>query len=136
MGRELKKVPLDFNYPIGKLWAGYLFSFCNESIIGCDACRSFALAKGIKCEKGDCPDFKEHYKLDLEPPTGEGFQLWNTTTEGHPMSPVFESLELLCEYLEKGKVSVFGYNSTTKEHWFEMLSNDLVFHKDGGAIFL
>lgn len=32
-----------------------------------------------------------------EPPEGEGYQLWETTSEGSPISPVFETLEALCE---------------------------------------
>lgn len=74
--------------------------------------------------------------VDFEPPTGEGFQLWNTTTEGHPMTPVFTTLELLCEYCEKENISSFGYNGATKERWFEMLNTGLVCHKEGNVIFL
>lgn len=72
----------------------------------------------------------------FEPPTGEGFQLWSTTTEGHPMTPVFATLEELCAYCEKESVSVFGYNTLTKEEWFESLSGGLVVHKEGNAVFI
>jgi hypothetical protein len=34
-----------------------------------------------------------------EPPTGEGWQLWSTTTEGHPMSPVFASADELATWM-------------------------------------
>jgi len=61
------------------------------------------------------------------PPEGEGFQLWTTTNEGAPISPVFETLDALCEYLEPN-VSVFGYEKTTKEKWKEMLEADFVHH--------
>lgn len=71
-----------------------------------------------------------------EPPTGDGFQLWTTTTEGSPMTPVFDSLEKLCEYCEKEKVSVFGSSTASKEDWMQMLSDGLVYHKEGNAIFV
>lgn len=70
------------------------------------------------------------------PPKGEGFQLWSTTTEGHPMTPVFKSLEELCEYCEKEKVSVFGSSTATKEEWMKMLDDGFVYHKEGNAVFI
>ena len=73
---------------------------------------------------------------NYEPPTGEGFQLWTTTNEGSPMTPVFDSLEKLCDYCEKEKVSVFGSNTATKEEWMKMLDDGLVYHKEGNAIFI
>lgn len=73
---------------------------------------------------------------DYEPPTGDGFQLWSTTTEGHPMTPVFQSLEELCEHCENEGVSVFGRNTATKEEWLQMLGDGLVLHKEGNAIFI
>lgn len=73
---------------------------------------------------------------EFDPPTGEGFQLWSTTTEGHPMTPVFNSLEALCEYCEKENVSVFGSNGATKEKWMKMLSDDHVYHQEGNIIFV
>ena len=72
----------------------------------------------------------------FEPPVGDGYQLWNTTTEGHPMSPVFDSLEKLCEYLENNKISIFGSDTASKESWFEMLSDDFVYSKKGNIIFI
>lgn len=45
MGRELKRVPLDFKWEIGKLWCGYVNPHtvhkCNE----CDGSRHFAITK-------------------------------------------------------------------------------------------
>lgn len=58
----------------------------------------------------------------FDPPTGKGFQLWSTTTEGHPMTPVFSSLEKLCEYCEKQNVSSFGYDTLSKDQWMQFLS--------------
>lgn len=84
------------------------------------------------------PKAKSNYKnwKSYEPPIGEGFQLWTTTSEGSPMTPVFESLEKLCEYCEKEKVSVFGYNTATKEEWMKMLDSDFVCHKEGNMVFI
>ena len=40
-------------------------------------------------------------------PTGEGYQLWETTTEGSPITPVFASFHELHEYIKKNKY-LFG----------------------------
>jgi hypothetical protein len=35
----------------------------------------------------------------IEPPTGEGWQLWETVSEGSPVSPVFATAEALAQWL-------------------------------------
>jgi hypothetical protein len=52
------------------------------------------------------------------------------------MTPVFASLEDLCEYCEKEKVSSFGFSTLTKEQWFNNLSGDTFVHKEGNVIFI
>lgn len=93
------------------------------------------------CEEGEIWQSEEIKKLSAEwqrfdPPTGDGFQLWSTTTEGHPMSPVFKTLNELCDYLEKEKVSVFGSSTWTKEEWYKSLSGGNVYYQEGNAIFI
>lgn len=84
------------------------------------------------------PKAKEDYENwePYEVPRGEGFQLWDTTGEGSPKTPVFETLEGLCDYCDKEGVSVFGKETTTKEKWMEMLTNGFVYHKKGNNIYI
>lgn len=126
MGRELKRVPLDFDYPLHKVWYGYFvdnISFCissqNEEY--CENCKEFARIKGIDTEQYGCPKFDEYFKQIkdklkelCEPPKGEGYQLWNTTSEGSPISPVFETLDKLCEWCEVN-ATTFGKFKATKK---------------------
>jgi len=81
--------------------------------------------------KSDYENWKEY-----DPPKGEGFQLWTTTSEGSPMTPVFKTLDLLCEFCEKEGVSVFGRSTATKEEWKNMLDDGFVAHKEGNIIFV
>jgi hypothetical protein len=76
----------------------------------------------------------EEWKKE-EPPTGEGFQLWEDTSEGSPISPVFKTLEELCAYCSKN-CSTFGKVMTTKEEWMRMLSENNVHHKIGNMTFI
>lgn len=64
MGREIKRVPLDFDAPRGVVWSGYLVPECRR-----------------------------------EPPEGEGWQVWETVSEGSPISPVFATAEELARHL-------------------------------------
>ena len=98
--------------------------------------------KSHKCSKcnGTGNDWKSENEKELfenwkpnKLPTGEGFQLWSDLT---PITPIFKSLEELCEYCEKEKVSTFGYSTATKQEWIDMLKNGLVFYKEGNNMFI
>lgn len=71
----------------------------------------------------------------FNPPIGEGYQLWEDTSEGSPDSPVFETLEELCEWCEDN-ATVFADIRKTKQEWFEMLNENKVMHQEGNMIFL
>lgn len=72
---------------------------------------------------------------DFEPPEGEGYQLWETTSEGSPVSPVFATLDALCEYAAS-HCSTFGSHTASKEQWRKMLDDDFVCHKEGNMLFI
>lgn len=51
------------------------------------------------------------------------------------MSPVFKTLEELCNWCTDN-MTTFADHKATAEEWKEMLSQDLVYHKEGNAIFI
>lgn len=59
-----------------------------------------------------------------EPPTGEGWQMWETTSEGSPMSPVFKSPEKLASWLADTGASLFGSNMATREQWLKIITGE------------
>ncbi len=61
------------------------------------------------------------------PPRGPGFQLWETTSEGSPVSPVFPTLDALCTWCE-GNATTFGNEKTSAAEWKRMLAGDIVHH--------
>lgn len=144
-----------------KEWNGYMptpeeINLWSLSGMGHDSINSWVCIKaraereGLKttcehCEGHGHVFANEGEKFDYEnwertdPPTGEGYQLWSTTTEGHPMSPVFESLEKLCDWLaEYG--SVFGSEGASKAEWMKMLGGNELVGKEldmpGGKMFM
>jgi hypothetical protein len=247
MGRELKRMPLDFNWPIDQLWKGFVNPYHSQECKACertglnpatkkisDAWYSFGKAKWVNvnanrryndlawsnhltqlevealveagrlydfthdfvpgegwkekvpayrptaeevnewnktsmghdsinqwicvkarakslgvyghCEhcggEGEIWQTEEIKKLaedwqEFQPPVGDGFQLWSTTTEGHPMTPVFATLEALCEHCEVEGVSVFGSDTMSKAEWMKSLGGDnIVTHVVGNLVFI
>lgn len=82
---------------------------CDEN---CDDCRHYAWLKGLRIKSYGCPDF------GVDPPMGDGYQLWETTTEGSPISPVFVTLEELAEWCEDG-ATIIGFQKIAKEEWLK-----------------
>lgn len=143
MGRELKRVPMNFNYQKHSVWYGFYLEV--STCMGdkhCEQCREMARIKEIPMTSYGCPDYDKYLaeplgklKELLAPPAGDGYQLWETTSEGSPVSPVFATLDELCEWCEKN-ATTFGSWKASKSEWKEMLSNDMVHHKEGNAIFI
>jgi hypothetical protein len=244
MGRTLKRVPLDFNWPIGQIWKGYYnpysgvecktckgtgsspearkydddwFSFGDEEwidyihengkqfrynnkahqyhltqvevdalidgnrlgdlrendhvptveevnewakkhIMSHDGINRYICQKAFLKSQGIenmvCPMCEGHgviyptaeiaHKADrwyddekFDPPKGEGYQLWETTTEGSPMTPVFKTASELAEYCAKN-CSVFGSKMWTAVQWLDSFGEhpDMIGLKQGNAIFI
>lgn len=130
MGREVKRVRLDFDWPIGRIWPGYMGGICTEDIryiLGlseeadvdtdelCVVCRRAGKLAGIKFKPHGCPNWQ------IDPPEGEGWQMWETCTEGSPMSPVFKTPEELARWLADNNASAFGNLTATYEQWLGMI---------------
>lgn len=120
MGRSVKRVPIDFNWPMKKIWPGYMI--CITSIMetyypeeGDDLTEIFA--KIMKCKYEDASDL-----TSIDPPTGDGWQMWEDTSEGSPMSPVFKTPEELARWLSNNEASAFGNQTATYKQWLEMIN--------------
>jgi hypothetical protein len=212
MGREIKRVPLDFSWPMNTVWEGFLnphyeghSSNCPEcngrgttiarqrledlthlimisgsdslhgkshpwfdygalyntsgkcpskdmaeltaglagrkpcSFLGHDACDRWSATKAIikaaklkeswgickHCKgQGNVWDSKEN-KLKAarwrskEPPKGKGYQLWETVSEGSPISPVFATPEELADWLTKNSTGMHA--GTSREQWLKFI---------------
>lgn len=138
MSRELKRVPISFEAPLKQVWKGYV----NPYYVKCPDCTTdlnpFTGETCPTCNgSGIHPDFKKRCEAwePTEPPRGEGYQLWETVSEGSPISPVFLTLEQLCEWAESN-ATVVGRYKATKERWKEMLEEGIVYHQKDGFIFM
>lgn len=117
MGRQLYRVPLDFAQPIGEIWPGYLCEPRDGSAPCTKHVRNPSYTDDVVC-------------ILHEPPTGDGFQLWETTSEGSPITPVFATLDELCAYAAE-HCTTFADFKTTAAQWREMLEANFVRHSEG-----
>ena len=58
----------------------------------------------------------------IQPPIGEGYQLWSTTIDG-PISPVFRSIEELARYCTENK-TVFADYTMSYDEWYRFIFNN------------
>lgn len=71
------------------------------------------------------PEIKEKYDnwKSYEPQKGEGFQCWESTSEGSPISPVFKTFDELCEWLSKNPSGIT--KKLSKDDWEKALQHGL-----------
>lgn len=62
-----------------------------------------------------------------EPPAGDGYQLWETCSEGSPITPVFATLDELCAHAATNCTTFASYTATAEE-WRRMLDAGYVAH--------
>jgi hypothetical protein len=60
----------------------------------CATCEGHGNIEKYPGQREECENWKW-----IEPPEGEGWQLWETVTEGSPISPVFETPEKLARWM-------------------------------------
>lgn len=128
MGREVKRVPIDFDWPEDKVWPFYKHSTCIDD---CDDCKAAAKTIGLEMTDYGCPKFAKY-----DPPQGDGYQLWETTSEGSPISPVFKTPEELAKWLYENKASAFAHMTCSYEKWLAFIKGpgwapSAILDKDG-----
>ncbi len=158
MGRELRRVTADWQHPKSE-YGNYIPLFDGEDFIK-------ELSNWEEGKRQWDLGFKDNFKGGWEPkeqdelnttfeewdgqkPLKEDYmpvwteeekthiQLYENTSEGTPNSPVYRADQLmeLCAWCEKNATTI-GYNKTTKEKWFEMLSQDFVHHTNGNVTWI
>lgn len=156
MGRVVRRVAMDFEWPLNKIWIGYWWPFKSMDCPWCDGSgwdeehrhmpydkrREWQEATwngdGKAWEKAFCAHCKgdgylwpseEIKRLSeqdqtYDPPKGEGWQMWEDTSEGSPISPVFATPEELARWLADTGASAMGSMTATYEEWLRMIGNE------------
>lgn len=175
MGREIKRVAKDFNWPLKKVWNGYLnpwYKYNHQ----CQECRGSGYNKETKKIDEDWYAFdkndyiylnngkrynnsawqyhitqdevealiknnrlmefthrltKENGWQKIEPPIRPSAKevndwaiyhpMWETTSEGSPLSPPLETPEELAQWLTNNNVRSFGSQVESYEIWLKFI---------------
>lgn len=140
MGREVRRVPANWEHPRDDrghyipLHDGY-----NKRLANWDE-ENAKWAEGLRSDwKGGWKPIEERHRgmsfaeWDGERPRAEDympdwieverthFQMYETCTEGTPISPVMETPESLAQWLADNEASAFGGQTATYEQWLGMI---------------
>lgn len=105
----------------------------REGIYGlCSVCHGECIIYESEEARQKHDDWKEY-----EPPTGDGYQLWENTSEGSPSSPVFSDVNDLAEWCAE-HATIFADIKVSKLNWLNMFNtNDFSYNDDNlGAVFI
>jgi hypothetical protein len=108
MGREVRRVPEDWKHPVDE--SGVYIPLCDRKI--------------LEYQDLNDPEEDKIQESELMPDFGESathWQMYEDTTEGTPISPVFDNPEDLATWLYENKASAFGSSTASREHWLQMI---------------
>ena len=136
MGREVRHVPADWQHPIDPDTGRYKPLFDGAGFA--DALREWN-EENAKWSRGEFPDYASEESRGMtysewagdQPKTCDYMPAWpdeqrthlmmyETTSEGTPISPAFETPEELAQWLVDNKASTFGYSTGTYEGWLRV----------------
>lgn len=125
MSREARITRKNFKGKMRVTWWGYLLPS-----LACQDC---------SIEDNDCATCDGEHKVypRCEPPAYPvgsvpswvdpfsdrwGWQMWETTSEGSPISPVMDTPEELARWLADNRASAFGGTEATFDQWLNMIT--------------
>ena len=112
MGREVRRVPADWQHPVDA--TGALIPMRQYFPYNADEILEGIIEGWLKNEP-------PHYGMDVMPDWPEAerthWQMYEDTTEGTPISPALESPEALAQWLVEHQASAFGDLTATYEQW-------------------
>lgn len=130
MSREIRKVPANWQHPLNE--RGFFIPLLTDfPYDGGD------IAEGLR--DGWLDASKPNYGLNLMPEwtakEATHFMMYETCSEGTPISPAFATIEELARYLADTEASAFGSQTAGYDHWLRICKGQVVPVSLGGGIF-
>lgn len=141
--QELPMAPRHMGRPVGPSTDLAAFTTAlagrERSFLGHDACDRYSIEKKLIAVAGLDPETWEMCPVcdghaddpaqraaaeaweETPPPEGDAYQLWETTSEGSPISPPKSTPEALARWLAVSKVSSFGDRFESYETWLKFI---------------
>lgn len=119
MSREIRRVPLDYQHP--REWDSYRRRIEFLSLYPGERFASDMADFKANPEdwEGRKPRFEE-YMPDFTGRDDLGYCMYETTSEGSPISPVFATPEEVARWLADNDASAFGSDTATYEQWLSV----------------
>jgi hypothetical protein len=113
MSRELRRVPPYWQHPKRSTRQGERYVSLYDSID--------IPSHREASETGERGDFNANdYMPDWPSSERTHFQMYETTSEGTPISPIFADVETLCRWLADTNASAFANQGASYEQWLAM----------------
>lgn len=137
MGREVRKVPPDWEHPKEK--DGRYRPLLSGESYRADAAAFAALVTSVGREEaieeyGFEPDARDYMLADVPEEQCTHYMMYEDTSEGTPISPAFATKEELCRWLVDNKVSIFGSDPADYETWMRVANGGIVLYVTGAAL--
>lgn len=123
MGREVRRVPADWQHPKYEPWEGrqgYKPLYDGDDYQSAhDGFLEKLKEEGLQAAidwHGSAPD-ENDYMPRWKPEERTHLMMYETTSEGTPISPAFETPEELARWLADNGASSFGRSTATYEQW-------------------
>ena len=122
MGREIRMVPKDWEHPKkGGFDKNHMPLFGRSYSDAASEFMTRANANGLQdaVDWCGCPD-KEGYMPEWKSEEKTHLQMYETCSEGTPISPVMETPEALARWLADNGASSFGHSTASYEQWLRV----------------
>lgn len=146
MGRECRRVPPDWVHPkrtdgrdgYQPMYGKGYHEAAKEWLDGLAAWPSFEpkLSSTYYWEYAGNPPDEDYHFPDWPPGSRTHYQMYEDTSEGTPISPVFATPEEVARWCADNRVSAFGTNSPATYEWWLAIAKgawvpDMVMTADG-----
>lgn len=126
MGREVRRARKGFEAPLRRTWWGYRLPSipCHSCIDGHNSAGDYCTVcegEQVVFPKVEPPAYPVHEFPFSIVDHMYGWQMWETTSEGSPISPVCDSPEELARWLADNSASAFGERTATYDEWLAMI---------------
>jgi hypothetical protein len=128
MGREVRKVPKDWNHPKKENSDRYQPMFDEDFESACIEWDQGYEKWKLEPKQENCtywewaggPPDREYYRPKWTGEEMTHFMMYETTSEGTPISPAFETPEELAKWLVDNNASAFADMTATYEQWLQV----------------
>jgi len=139
MSREVRRVPKDWCHP--KKSDGNYISLLDSYCADIDEFREKIETDGLERAIeyfGGAPIKRDYMLADVPDSERTHYMMYETTSEGTPISPAFETPEELAHWLADNKASAFADNTADYDHWLRVCKGgyapSAIFTPDTGFI--